>query len=188
MAEGDFRVSREIKKFNHLMKVYENKVFPIPQGYEYSFENGFGAPRTFGGDRRHEGIDIMCDKGVPLVSVSDGKILKKGWNTLGGWRLFIKGDDGIYYYYAHLYRYNDDLKAGDRVSKGQLLGYVGDSGYGEEGTTGEFLPHLHFGMYEGKDEVPVNPYPFLKKWENNTVELAGTDPELKIHEVEISIN
>ncbi len=51
-------------------------------------------------------------------------------------------------YYAHLERYEDGLQAGDVVAKGQVIGYLGDSGYGPEGTTGEFEPHLHFGIYQ----------------------------------------
>jgi|GEM_PF-592629 len=164
------KVVQEVKKFKNLKAIYENKVFPIAPGYEYDYENGYGEGRSFGGERKHEGIDIMCAKGVPLVSVCDGVIEKKGWNTLGGWRLGIRGEDGIYYYYAHLSMYNDKLQEGDPVVKGQVIGFAGDSGYGEEGTIGQFEPHLHFGMYEGKDMKPVNPYPFLKVWERKTFE------------------
>jgi len=162
-------VKNQVKRFKVLKHIYEDKVFPIAQGYEYSYKDGFGDPRTYGGDRSHEGIDIMCDKEVPVVSVCDGVVEKKGWLELGGWRLGIWGDDGIYYYYAHFSRYHEDIQEGSRVRKGQVIGYAGDSGYGGEGTTGKFAPHLHFGMYEGRGEVAVNPYPFLKAWEKSKV-------------------
>jgi len=163
------KVREELGKLERIRRVCEDKVFPIAQGYEYDYKDGFGEARTYGGERTHEGIDIMCDKGVPVVSVCDGVVEKKGWLELGGWRLGIRGKDGIYYYYAHLSRYHEDIRQGSRVKKGQVIGYVGDSGYGEEGTTGKFDPHLHFGMYEGKEEMAVNPYPFLKMWEKNKV-------------------
>ena len=72
-----------------------------------------------------------------------------------------------YFYYAHLDSYAE-LEKGDPVKAGDLLGYMGDSGYGEEGTTGEFPVHLHLGIYlkEGTEEISVNPYPVLRYAEN----------------------
>jgi hypothetical protein len=174
---GDYRndkkfirdVKNQVRRFRILKRIYEDKVFPIAAGYEYDYKDGFGDARTYGGNRSHEGIDIMCDKGVPVVSVCDGVVEKKGWLELGGWRLGIRDDDGIYYYYAHFSRYHEDIDEGSRVKKGQVIGYAGDSGYGGEGTTGKFAPHLHFGMYEGRNEVAVNPYPFLKVWERSKI-------------------
>ncbi len=160
------RVVKEARRFRSLNDIYENKVFPIPAEYAYSFEDGFGDKRTFGGERTHEGTDIMAEKGVPVLSVGDGVVEQVGWNMLGGWRIGIRGNDGVYYYYAHLSSYEGLLKRGHRIKKGQVIGYVGDSGYGPEGTTGEFEPHLHFGMYTGKDKSlrAFNPYPFLLAW------------------------
>jgi murein DD-endopeptidase MepM/ murein hydrolase activator NlpD len=165
------RVNAEISKFKNIRRVYDNKVFPIARGYQYNYKDDFGGVRTYGGERTHEGIDIMCAEGVPIVSVCNGVVEKKGWLELGGWRLGIRGDDGMYYYYAHFSRYHKDIREGSRVKKGQVIGYAGDSGYGGEGTTGKFEPHLHFGMYEGREAVAVNPYPFLKKWERNKVDV-----------------
>ncbi|NLN40855.1 MAG: M23 family metallopeptidase [Clostridiales bacterium] len=166
------RVEYEIKRLQYINEVYEDKVFPVAQ-VDYTYSNDFGNSRTYGGDRHHEGIDIMCEMGTPLLAVCDGVVEKKGWLELGGWRIGIRGDDGIYYYYAHLSRYEDGLEEGDRVKKGQVIGYAGDSGYGEEGTTGQFAPHLHFGMYErdswsSAGEKAINPYPFLKAWERRS--------------------
>ena len=162
------KVEREVKALSHIRLIAEDKIFPFATNAEYTYEDGYGDPRSYGGRRSHEGIDIMTDHGVPILSVCDGEIEKSGWNELGGWRLGIRGaKDNIYYYYAHLSRYEGDPKPGDKVKKGLLIGYVGDSGYGQEGTTGEFLPHLHFGMYYGKEGKlrPFNPYPFLMAWE-----------------------
>lgn len=163
------RIEYELKCLQYVIQVYEDKVFPV-SGNSYDYSDGYGDSRSYGGQRLHEGIDIMCDTGTPLLAVCDGVVEKKGWLELGGWRLGIKGDDGIYYYYAHLSRYEDGLEEGHRVKKGQVIGYAGDSGYGVEGTTGQFAPHLHFGMYErdqwtGSGLKAINPYPFLKAWE-----------------------
>ena len=162
------RVGREIEHFSHLLTVYENKVFPFATNAEYTYEDGYGDKRSYGGERNHEGIDLITDTGVPVLSVSDGVIEQVGWLELGGYRIGIRGQDNVYYYYAHLSRYEGNPKEEDKVKKGQLIGYVGDTGYGQEGTTGEFEPHLHFGMYYGKKDrlKAFNPYPFLQAWEN----------------------
>lgn len=165
------RVEREVKKFSYLNNIYKDKVFPIVLDYEYTYEDGFGAGRSYGGERTHEGIDIMCDFDVPIVSVGDGVVEKIGWLELGGWRLYIKGDDGVHYYYAHMSKYVPGIKKGSKVKRGQTIGYVGDTGYGPTGTTGKFEPHLHFGMYE--KEKAVNAYPFLKAWEIYKVKLSS---------------
>ncbi|MFQ9150541.1 MAG: M23 family metallopeptidase [Blautia sp.] len=73
----------------------------------------------------------------------------------------MRGSRGGYFYYAHLSSYGRAFQKGDRVSAGDLLGYMGDSGYGPEGTTGRFDVHLHIGIYiegENRKEISVNPY------------------------------
>lgn len=147
--------------------------FPVPESswdedMTVSFENSWKFERTFGGKRYHEGCDIMADeneRGVyPVISMSDGVVEKKGWLTKGGYRIGIRAKSGAYFYYAHLESYAD-LEEGDSVKAGQLLGFMGDSGYGEEGTTGKFDVHLHVGIYiktENEEELSINPYPVLK--------------------------
>lgn len=138
-----------------------------------SFENSWGNVRNYGGDRRHEGVDLMTSNNVPgyfpAVSICDGVVEKMGWLELGGYRIGIRSEHGMYAYYAHLDSYRQGLKAGDYVKAGETLGYVGNSGYGEEGTRGKFDVHLHFGMYidiDGK-EVSINPYGILRYLEAN---------------------
>jgi murein DD-endopeptidase MepM/ murein hydrolase activator NlpD len=137
-----------------------------------SYSDTWGESRTYGGKRKHEGTDLMAPKGTPVISVADGKVVRKGWDRLGGWRLTVQDDElpYIYYYYAHLSKYAKNTNEGDKVKKGQFIGYVGDSGYGPEGTTGKFPPHLHFGIYvrEGVFSIlpdAINPFPFLKAWD-----------------------
>lgn len=134
----------------------------------FDFVDSWQADRTFGGERQHEGCDIITSvnqRGIyPVISMTDGVIEQMGWLELGGYRIGIRSSGGIYYYYAHMESYAEDLQEGSEVFAGQFLGFVGDSGYGAEGTTGQFVVHLHLGIYvpdeEGKDQA-VNPYPFL---------------------------
>ncbi|MDD7643749.1 MAG: M23 family metallopeptidase [bacterium] len=152
----------------------ELKLFPIPQSishpdYRADFEDSWMSTRTFGGERGHEGTDIMLtpnERGLfPVLSMTDGIVEKKGWLPQGGYRLGIRSDGGIYYYYAHFYDYADDIEVGASVASGQLLGFAGDSGYSNiEGTVGNFPVHLHIGIYYNNEqgiETAVNPYPFL---------------------------
>lgn len=143
------------------------KIEKMPRA-DVSFYNSWNDARLYGGERVHEGCDIMAtvnERGIyPVLSVSDGVVEKIGWLDLGGYRIGIRSETGVYFYYAHLYEYAKDFEIGEQVSAGTLLGYMGDSGYGEEGTIGKFDVHLHFGIYlndtEGR-EYSVNPYPFL---------------------------
>ena len=109
----------------------------------------------------------------PVVSITDGVISNLGWLDKGGYRIGITTGDGTYYYYAHLDSYAN-IKEGSPVKAGELLGYMGDSGYGKEGTTGKFDVHLHMGIYFYKDgeEISVNPYYLLKYLENNKLKYA----------------
>lgn len=171
--------------YRKLKQAYETvlgdlKYFPIPASSvrdtpDVVFENGWMEGRSYGTDgegkgRHHEGCDIMGGKMprgyYPVVSVSDGTVERVGWLEMGGWRIGIRSPNGAYLYYAHLYDYAREFKEGDQVKAGELLGYMGDTGYGKtEGTTGNFDVHLHFGIYirtDHKEEMSVNPYWILK--------------------------
>ncbi len=162
----------------------EAECFPVRRdnkGKEHwYYEDAYGAGRTYGGNRTHEGIDIMASNDQPgyfvVQSMTDGVIENIGWLELGGYRIGIRGDSGLYYYYAHLDSYAPDLKKGDRVRAGQPLGYMGDTGYGQEGTRGKFAVHLHFGIYYNRkektlsqQEESVNPYYLLQYLEHGMI-------------------
>lgn len=95
----------------------------------WDFEDGYGAPRTFGGKRSHEGVDIMASKDQPgclqIQSVCDGVIEQIGWLKLGGYRIGIRSKQGYYVYYAHLQQYAPDLRKGSKVKAGDYLGLMG---------------------------------------------------------------
>ncbi len=157
------------------LAVWEDlKYFPVPlcetdDTLATSFENSWKFARNFGGERQHECTDIMAlvnERGrYPIISMTDGTVEKIGWLRLGGYRIGIRSPSGGYYYYAHLYDYAKDFQEGDEVKAGELLGFMGDSGYGEEGTIGQFAVHLHVGIYvddENGEEMSLNPYWALK--------------------------
>ncbi|OEH84838.1 hypothetical protein BHU72_07785 [Desulfuribacillus stibiiarsenatis] len=158
-----------IYKHNDTISVAGNS-FPIPLNYSYSYRSTWGAGRSFGGRRSHEGTDIFARSWTPVKSTSHGIVEIKGWNKYGGWRVGIRDLNNVYHYYAHLAGYSKDLKEGDIIKPGQVIGYVGSSGYGKQGTTGKFPPHLHYGMYRdtgGKYEWAFDPTPSLHRWEKN---------------------
>lgn len=126
--------------------------------------------RTYGGQRGHEGTDLMPPENIagyyPVVSMTDGVVEKIGWLPKGGWRIGIRSPSGGYFYYAHLDSYSRSYGVGDRISAGEVLGTMGDTGYGEEGTRGKFAVHLHLGIYihtEEYEELSVNPY-WVLRW------------------------
>lgn len=137
---------------------------------DVSFDNSWMSKRNYGGERRHEGTDVMPPKNkrgyYPIVSMTEGVVEKVGWLEKGGWRLGVRSPHGGYFYYAHLSSYAKAFSPGDTVKAGELIGFMGDSGYGkEEGTTGMFDVHLHLGIYistEHYDELSVNPYWVLR--------------------------
>lgn len=128
----------------------DGMVFPV-RGVHY-YANTWGAPRS--GGRRHQGTDIMSPKGTPVVSCSSGRANVHS-NSLGGKSITVTGDNGWTYYYAHLNGYA--VRSG-RVKRGQLIGWVGNTGNAAGGPN-----HLHFQM--GPRGRWVNPYPYLRRME-----------------------
>ena len=123
---------------------------PLP---EQSLTDTWGAARSQG--RSHEGIDIFAARGTPIQSTTQGIVRKVGENTLGGRVVVVVGPGGAGHYYAHLEDYAD-IAPNDWVNKGDVIGYVGDSG-NAKGTP----PHVHYGIYINGSAV--NPYPLLQK-------------------------
>jgi len=162
-------IAKLYKHFNTID--LDTHVFPVPvRGYNYSYRSTWGANRGWGGRRIHEGTDIFAGYGTPVLSTSYGVVEVMGWNEFGGWRVGIRDNHNTYHYYAHLAYFNKDLKVGDIVEPGTMIGSVGSSGYGKEGTSGKFPPHLHYGMYKfnGKNEWAFDPFPSLKQWEKHS--------------------
>mgnify|MGYP005782881845 CR=1 FL=1 len=150
-------------------KVWDDaEVFPVQEN-GIVYENSWMFERSYGGLRGHEGTDLMPPENLPghfkVVSMTEGTVEKIGWLEKGGYRIGIRSPRGGYYYYAHLDSYAQEFVPGQSVEAGELLGYMGDSGYGPEGTSGRFDVHLHLGIYletETASELSVNPYWLLR--------------------------
>jgi hypothetical protein len=161
--------------------VYDDiKYFPVAKGissdYWVLYDNSYGSDRNYNGKYKHEGIDLMAENNIsgyyPIVSVTDGVIENIGWLEKGGYRVGVRSKSSGYFYYAHLSSYAN-IKKGDKIKAGTLLGYMGDTGYGKiEGTSGNFDVHLHFGIYiktENYEELSMNPYYVLKYLEDSLI-------------------
>lgn len=122
---------------------------PVDQPRSYS--DTWGAARS--GGRSHMGVDILAPSGTPLRAYESGTISRMDSNSLGGITLYLKGNSGNQYYYAHLSRYVSGISPGDKVSAGQHIGFVGDSG------NARGIDHLHWEVKPGGGGN-VNPYPF----------------------------
>lgn len=131
---------------------YGLKAFsPIAKGFYYNDYDDFGAGRSYGYKRRHLGHDMMGQIGTPIIAVESGYVEAIGWNQYGGWRIGIRSlDKKRYYYYAHLRQdcpYASDLTEGSFVTAGDVIGYMGHTGYSvSENVNNIDVIHLHFGI------------------------------------------
>ncbi len=133
-------------------------VFPIGGPHSLPLIDSFGFPRMTGtpDEHWHEGIDLFAPRGTPLVAAERGLVARIGSGRLGGLKLWLVGESGTEWYYAHLDSFAPGLADGQIVEAGDLLGYVGNTG-NAVGTP----PHLHLQMHPDGGR-PVNPYPLLK--------------------------
>ena len=180
------------------LRKYGLKVFsPIAKNFPYSDFDDFGASRSYGFKRKHLGHDMMGQVGTPVIAVESGYVEALGWNQYGGWRIGIRSfDKKWYYYYAHLrqnYPYQANLKEGSIVTAGDVIGYLGRTGYSTtENTNNITTPHLHFGIQlifdesqkEGNNEIWINCYEivkFLRMNQSETVKVEGTKEWTRVY-------
>ncbi len=123
-------------------------------GPVHSYRDTWGAPRS--GGRSHKGTDVFAPMGSPSYAVTDGVVTRTSSSANGGLQVYLRGDDGNEYFYAHMSSYV--ARAGQRVSAGQLIARVGDTG-NARGTS----PHVHFEVHPGGG-YPVNPYPYVVRF------------------------
>ena len=124
---------------------------PIAKTFPFSHYDDFGTGRSYGYKRRHLGHDLMAATGTPVVAIETGTVEIMGWNQYGGCRIGIRSlDKKRYYYYAHLRQnrpFNPNIKEGAVVKAGEVIGYVGRTGYSTtENTNNIDTSHLHLGM------------------------------------------
>ena len=151
-ALGGLVGSYAIEKDGQWVPTYGLKAFsPIAAGYGYSHCDDFGVARSFGFQRKHLGNDLMGGLGTPIVAVEGGVVEAMGWNRYGGWRVGIRSfDSKRYYYYAHLQKdkpFAPGLEVGDIVQAGDLIGFMGRTGYSDKENVNNIeTVHLHFGL------------------------------------------
>jgi murein DD-endopeptidase MepM/ murein hydrolase activator NlpD len=137
-------------------------MIPVAGIKRENLSDTFNQARSEG--RTHESIDIMAPRGTPVLATADGEIARFFDSERGGITIYqYSSDKKLIYYYAHLERRAENLKPGDFVRRGTVIGYVGDTGNSGAGNY-----HLHFSIWaiedpkrywEGKN---INPYPLLK--------------------------
>jgi peptidoglycan LD-endopeptidase LytH len=152
-------------------KLSGSRVFPVARTDFYSvinFTNDWHDPRMrlINGEWQlvgfHEGTDVFAEPGTPVRAIAPGTVENVGWTFYSGWRVGIRGDDGRYWFYAHLSRFAPRSVEGRRIETGDTIGAVGNTGYGyAPGHKDEFTWHLHVGIQE-PDGTWINPYPLLK--------------------------
>lgn len=172
--------------------------FPLAKNFPYSDFDDFGVSRSYGFKRRHLGHDMMGQVGTPIIAVESGYVEALGWNQYGGWRIGIRSSDKKrYYYYAHLrknYPFQSNLKEGSAVQAGDVIGYMGRTGYSsKENTNNIEESHLHFGLElvfdesqkESDHEIWINCYElvkFLRKNQCETVKVDGTKEWTRVYQ------
>src|SRR6266700_3845096 len=132
---------------------FNGHLYACPVEPPYTYSDTWGAPRP--GGRTHKGVDIMAPNGAKEFAYTAGVIWLEKFEPTGGNDLWIHGDDGNTYFYAHISRYA--LPMNTRVKAGQLIAYVGQTG------DAQFTaPHLHFEVHPGGGDA-VDPYPWAKR-------------------------
>ncbi len=162
--------------------------FPVAEGYGWSHYKDFGASRSWGFKRTHLGNDVLGTIGTPLVAIEDGYVEAIGWNQYGGWRIGIRSKDKKrYYYYAHLRKdrpYVKNLKKGDEVTAGDVIGYLGMTGYStKENVNNINIPHLHMGLQiifdesqkDGNNEIWIDVYELLEFLKQNKIKTVKNE-------------
>lgn len=189
---GEYELENES---GEMEKMYGLKAFsPIAKGFSYQDYDDFGVARTFGYKRQHLGHDMMGLIGTPIIACESGYVEALGWNRYGGWRVGIRSFDGKrYYYYAHLRQdrpYAEGLKEGDYVSAGDVIGYMGHTGYSDtENVNNIDTVHLHVGLElifdeaqrESGNEIWIDFYQIARFLSANRSEVVRDDSTKEWH-------
>lgn len=154
--------------------------------------------RAYGYKRKHLGHDLIGNVGTPIIAVESGVVEELGWNRYGGWRIGIRSfDKKRYYYYAHLrkdYPYVKDLVKGKIIKAGDVIGYLGRTGYSiKENVNNIEKNHLHFGMQlifnesqkDGINQIWIDVYPITKLLYQNrsrAEKVEGTKEYRRVHD------
>lgn len=190
VGEYEAQVQDENGHVNWERKYGLKAYFPLARGFDYSHFDDFGVSRSYGYKRKHLGHDMMGLTGTPVMAIESGRVEALGWNQYGGWRVGIRSLDGKrYYYYAHLrqnYPFAENLEEGSIVTAGDVIGYMGHTGYStKENVNNIEVTHLHWGLElifdesqkESDNEIWIDVYPltrFLAKHTQPAEKVEGT--------------
>ena len=183
------------------VKKYGLKAFlPIAKNYGFSHYKDFGSARSYGYRRVHLGNDLLGSIGTPIIAVESGYVESLGWNQYGGWRIGIRSFDGKrYYYYAHLRKdhpYAKDLSEGQIVTAGDVIGYLGMTGYSShENVNNINIPHLHFGVQlifnevqkDGYNQIWIDVYEIIEFLRKNSSQVYMAYPDSKDYERKLNM-
>ena len=119
---------------------------PLQSFRRVSSNFGFRTHPISGFKKMHQGIDFAAGAGTPVVAPADGVVVEaRRWGGYGNW-LRIRHNNGLESGYGHLSRYGSGIRAGQRVSQGQIVAYVGSTG----ASTG---PHLHYELWRNGQRI-----------------------------------
>ena len=156
---GDFldEVTYPLKYAKLAMQKPDSELLvPVYGSRMNAINDSWATPRS--GGRSHEGQDIFASTGTPIFSATDGYVRRIRTTQIGGKNILITGAGGRRYYYAHLDEFANGIEVGDWVTTDTVIGFVGQTG-----NAINTPPHLHFGMYEGREAL--NPYNlFVDRW------------------------
>ena len=191
---GNYSIEVDSEDGNKIFQEkYGIKAFlPIAKNYGFSHYDDFVNSRSYGFKRTHLGNDLMGSIGTPVIAVESGTIQHIGWNQYGGWRIGIRSTDSKrYYYYAHLRKnhpYIQGLEEGSIVKAGDVIGYLGMTGYSiKENVNNINVPHLHFGMelvfdesqMDSSNEIWIDVYQIIEFLKKNRSEVYMSNKETK---------
>ena len=140
----------------------------------------------------------MGSVGTPVVAVEGGYVEACGWNMYGGWRIGIRSFDGKrYYYYAHLRKGHPytDMYEGRQVAAGEVIGYLGMTGYSSKPDTNNInVPHLHYGLEviftpeqkDGWNQIWIDMYAITDFLEKNKAPVTTIDGEAVSQRISIA--
>lgn len=152
-----------------LQQVLINGMGRFPVGGIAFWHDDWLEPRRGPPPHLHHGLDLFADFGTPVRTPDDGVVSGMGDVTsdpLGGTHVYVRGNDGTEYYFAHLMAFAEGLEVGLSLKLGQVIGFVGNSGNAQGGT-----PHLHFEIHR-PDAIP--PKPIVDGWLDQAEQLAPT--------------
>ena len=150
-------------------------VFPLVGPSSYG--DSYGGFRGDVHGKWHHGDDIFASLGTPVVAVANGTVNRVGWHKVGGWRLWVRDAAADEFYFAHLSGYAPSILRSNRVTAGQVIGFVGNTGDAYGGA-----PHLHFEVHPRqllrlRYDGAVDPTAYLDSWPH----LQSVDAPFPVH-------